>query len=570
MEKLSPIGLSSDSSSDSEDPPLIDLINTTAKKAVKILSDEEESIEEVPPESVTYTSMFYNFAGTLFYPVEVAFDYLTYPISGAYEFLCHYFLDGNHPWKQRKYQLSLSQLQAAAAKNLVVGDDTPLGRLYDQFLDELYDRKGIYNCDFRTQWRNTLKAIENLASSKDLHPETHEEIYQAVINISASVYLDIHLYEFVECVLFGFIEAGSAQTEEIDDHFAIDHISQSIYLAPWKLKKPRILTKLRNFQGEWLGWNFNPIDFGNIPCVLYSQKFFDKEANPFSVTFFRSGTPTVGRNDPDDPEAYEVINPIFEGLLLNLEQLGETLLYIVLQSPARGLDKGRVDAIKKIQRKYPHVLKTAIIDQGSSFYLQSGEHHDRDNAEAFKEALFHEMVENIKGEYELPEELLRNDRFLVELREIIDHLHHDVYFDADTLTLEERYGFINNINSPLIRLMIRYLRTNYVLKGCKDTIDRTGACEGLYMDYNLALTGVENEEVRKEKTVYSLGFSIQVKKQPMHEGRKYRFMLADKHLSSPEARANIYQRHKAYGAVPDDNPHRIKKIPTQKIDMSIK
>lgn len=499
---------------------------------------------------------------------------ISYPIKVFWK----YFIDGNHPWKQKKYKFFFESLkdynndfstilEIKPSEKEKIGLEEQFHTLVNDFvLDEQCNFK-----DYRLQYHNFLMKLRKLLKNNEFQDRRsllmnggEDHLVKKILELCFSIYSKVYLYTFAECIVHDFIILGF-QSDENNltlDNMDLDEISledqaRAIDRVSYNYKGNKA-TKLKNNAAGATGICFDPNYRGNIPYVNFE---YFLEGKPVQV--LRFATPTIEGIIPTNPA---VVNREFENFILYSKLIKKKLLYITLQDKNHGSEAKRTMAILEFSKR-EQIADTFVVvtfDYDSDFYNQEGPFNSLSESYSdFKNKFIENLLSSNSGYY-FPDEMKNDQNFVNELGRLMDHVHEDFFFKAQNLSKTERENFIQVYYIPLSIYLQKYVNADMVNIGCKDNIDRGGGLNSLLYKFIQILRGIVFDRIsnREQRTLTHFG-ALQAKKQGIIKDRCKRINPAQELLSTPEIRINIFQRRNDYGIDPSEELI-IKKNPSQK------
>lgn len=504
-----------------------------------------------------------------------------------------FFIDGDAPWKQQKYQVAMQNLR----DNLILGDGkvgqdrltdkaeieayirqiepsdlktpiepsdlkTPLEKMTIDVLktlgnaDQQIDQRANYR-DFITALRTALNSEEYQHALSYLKKEVKKSDYsfKSLSNElqSAAILLDLSLFRFSENMMYSFNESLMEQAltkgekrrskqVEAKGQAAIgkdeargplplsEEQFANIDALDQKYKAPKAITKMESFSG-YVNAQFDPHYKANVPYVNYDFKISDK-----SVRNIRVGTPTI-QTHPWSTK----INPEFRAFLQAYKILGKKHVYFSLQKGAAsgflgsfGSEKTRTDAIKALEKEFPDTFTCVVLDQDSSFYTQSKDYNVSSLPfENFKKKFKTEMLTS--KSFFISEKIKNLPNFEKDLELLMDSLKQAISPGKSNLNIEERKDFIEVFYAVFELYVIQRTECESFNISCKDAIDRAGKSNALLLKM-IQILEKTDQEPGQAKTLEAIALapSFLVKKQTIIEGHERRSRLVNpmKNLNS--------------------------------------
>lgn len=509
-------------------------------------------------------------------------------------------IDGNHPWKKKKYLLNLKVIL-----NNFSNEGLPLldikKRLYEiegpftepeektrEVIDLLLQADqeiDLDTYDIRANYENfilKLREVIQLPSFQEelvkrAHNEPHLQCVDIIQKICHYRFSEVHLYSFCEQLVRLILEKGYEELlktypEKYKDFEVEDKLDlpleiqfDAVHAAPQAYKAPHVSLLLGTIQP--LFGSHDPQLSSNMPYVLYDFQMKNQENEELqTIRVLRTGTPTNHYSNKIDVE----INPEFETFLID-----NKFLFIRLEDEQKrmiGDESIRNTAFKKFREQHPENFFLCILANDTDFYHQQGEFDDKSEItpcfltiDEFKAAFLNEMLSEDKVGYFFPPEWKQDSQFVERLSLLMDEVQYDFFDQKEVLFKEDRCHFIMALHMRIPLELQRKTGANYLACCCKDSIDRANILSALLQYYILILLKKEGspEHIRIFK-VFIHAAAMIVKKREMN-GRKARFLSFFQLLQNPQIIERLRQRKEEIGIAGDDI--YVKKLSNQSIDI---
>jgi hypothetical protein len=492
----------------------------------------------------------------------LAYDVITYIPTVCASTFRDLFIDGNSPWRQEIFKLSLSGIQ-----NAFENEHTPLVHIKSKFLSN----------DVTPTQTAVLSVIDALDSNNPQSLQTPELQSQHFIDqlryaiqldgdIEYSPFLEkICFYRFTEVQIFDFcqnlihsiIQEGMRVTLLEKDLcrkkcqsqlFEIPLIDQFKYIAiaPQSTKAPLSHLYIDLIKG---GCNifFDAQRGSNVPYAL-----FDFSITHHSIRVLRTGSPTMQRYNYETFTYHgdATITKEFEMFIENLWIKGKKLLFVGLQDKNErivGSEHQRIEALIKLHEKFPKTFILIVLAHDSEFYHQTEAFKFLNSADEFKERFLSEM-QSAKGGFYFPE----NFKNWEVIKILLDEVHADLYLDKTVLSLQERLNFIEIFYTRITFKFLSLSKVDYLINCCKDSIDRAAIRNTLLQYLLLIFYKKENSpEHLNQLYTYLHAGAFLVKKRSLNS-RKDRLLEIFKLLESEEIKSRLFARKDVIGIDGDD------------------
>ncbi len=469
--------------------------------------------------------------------------------------------DGDHEWKKVKYSYLLMEFYTNIPKDIhnlnSFQDDKlrPLQIRIKQILFILYKKLDEFEGGPREKYHKIIDSLREALLSKEYEQARHTNSVdvQQLHQVAAALY-NSKLYSFADSVIIRIIQIGheinsGLKAEMIDvDALSLEEQQAAIYQCPQSYKAPIFALSANKVKGA-LGYGFDPLIMGNPPFVLFDLKILGHETR-----FLRTGTPTIGLSDTEIEESQAIMSPEFQAYLRHSHDTGNKVLYFNLQCSTEDVVKPKIEARAEISRT--EALKRGFervgmadnfftIDHDSRFYHQSKEWKRLYDSEKFKEEIINQFFNTPVNH--CPELVKKDLNFRKEMIQLINHIHHDVFFNESRLDRQKRRDFLDIFYSLFIFLCQRYYKPNTIIVVCKDAVDRSGKTIFLLLELMKIFRNDTSIESSHIQTVVTLAPTILAKKQEMHQSRFKRMLRNRDRLSVPEVKANLYSRSQQEG-----------------------
>lgn len=230
---------------------------------------------------------------------------------------------------------------------------------------------------------------------------------------------------------------------------------------------------------------FDPSLLGNLPY----QTFELQSKNGKKISVFRCSNMTKDEEQVNGKLVKGGIGEQFNLYLDSCRREGKKHLYInLMQRKTANNEAVRTDVIENLEAKYPGTLNVVSLDRNSSFYLQSKEYAQKDQAAQFK-ADFKKHLRNDNCYFWSAD--LKRETWEQELDTMIDNIHQTYFQSADRLSLEQRQAFIELAYCMIIDSLIAKFEPDSCNFSCKVCIDRGGLTNAMmYLYYVVKNQGV--------------------------------------------------------------------------------
>lgn len=454
------------------------------------------------------------------------------------------FIDDPHPWRQRRFELTLKQLQEAVQGTVALDRSLSFLHLQTQaVIDTLRSQEFLsYSLQYETFIKLLRKALKSPSYAKAYRRGYWDQsesapmhlLHKLCIALFSSVDLGEFCLEVVE-LLEHMGTPTQASSESASDTTQLDtplvhtlcpkdllksfpKTYQNIRACPQFLKQPLLHHVAQMAQGR-LNLAYDPYVQENLPYVL-----FQISLNQRPVQALRLGTPTI-----EGIFSRAKVTPEFRGYLQALQAKGKKHVYFNLQHrKSRYLSANeapRSHALEQLQYDFPETFTLVSLAKNSPFYYQTGKSAGISNASDFKRHFFHELFAP-KGHFYFPKSL-QEDSFLQQTRALIDTVHTAYFQDMPDLSLPQRLDFIEIFYTLLQESILIHCQADCYNTTCRDGIDRAGGANALFYFYHLLKEGrISSQEALQQVKAIAFAPAIFVKKRAISQYRLKRFLTA--------------------------------------------
>lgn len=467
------------------------------------------------------------------------------------------FIDGNKPWKQIKYLLSLDGIVNAfhnknsslieLKETFLKNEKTDIQIEILNLIDHLLQDREIDKC--RIHYGQTIDCLRRALSlnAADI------EYTPFLEKICLYRFTELHLFSFCEILINYMVKEGIKKVHYLDTEKIQSECQKELWQIPlldqfnyidavpqYELAPHSHL--LVNLIKGGCNIHFDPQRGNNIPYAL-----FDFALNDKIIRVLRCGTPTMQRTSYKTYsfKGEATITPEFICLNESLAANNKKLLFISLQDNLEryvGTEKPRNNALIELQEFFPETFHLMILANDSPFYHQKGIFEQIDCAQDFKVKFLSEMLSEDSGFF-IPSHIVDTET----LMNILDEVHVDLYLKSQDLNRKERLDFIEFFYARLTLHALKKSKADYLINCCKDSIDRAGIRNAL-LQY-LLLVFYQKEESSShlnELFVFLHVGPLLVKKRAVNL-RHERLLSVLELLASDDVRARIYQRKDVLG-----------------------
>jgi hypothetical protein len=489
---------------------------------------------------------------------SLAYNIISFIPTLCISTFCDLFIDGNMPWRQKKFELSLNAIidafnegnipLATIKQKFLENEDTPTKLAVLSVIDAILIENSLQNDNPEQQSRNF---IDQLRLALELDGDI--EYSPFLEKICFYRFTEFHMFPFCNTLINLIVQEGIKASLAITPEKHLEECQKELYQislkdqlkyihqAPQSTKAPLSHLYVDLIKG---GCNifFDAQRGSNIPYVL-----FDFQLNDISIRVLRTGSPTMQRYNYQTFTYYgdASITKEFETFVENLFSQGLKLLFMGLQDKNErfaGSEHQRVQALIELHKKFPNTFVLIILAHDSDFYHQRGAFSAVDDANTFKDQFIQEMLSETGGFF-FPEKLIDSEVW----RAIMDEVHTDLYLDKLDLSLNERLNFIEIYYTRLTLYLLKKTKVNYLINCCKDSIDRAAIRNALLQYFLLIFYGKEKSGRHlNELYTYLHAGAFLVKKRSLNS-RQNRLLDTFKLLESDEIRERIFSRKESIG-----------------------
>jgi hypothetical protein len=465
-------------------------------------------------------------------------------------------VDAPHPWRERRFALTLEQLRSAFEKGgercdtlleRLKATPSPLTNLTSQVVTALYSDRylspSIQYGEFQTHLRKALRLPTYIKAFESgfWNPEEGEAI-RTLHRICHCLFAEIELGTFSTEVVEMLERAGEARrahqlhdTKDTQQPLFVKDLLLSFpktYLAirsaPYNMKLPFIHQVHHMLKGR-LNLSFDPYAQENLPYVLFQVALPNIKSRSKVVTALRLGSPTQEGPLATLFPAAAVI-PEFRAFLQGLRSMGKVHVYFNLQHRRNRLvwanEAPRCQAIEQLQQEFPTTFYVITLAKNSPFYYQKGRFEEADCVQTFKEQFTKELL-NRHGHYHFPESVAEATHFSFkeDIRQLLEETHWTYFQDVPFLDRDARCDFIEIFYTLLQEYLLVRLNADTYNATCRDGIDRAGGANALFYFYQMHKAGTlsSQETLTKLKTVL-FAPALFVKKRAIMPSRLKRFI----------------------------------------------
>jgi hypothetical protein len=512
--------------------------------------------------------------------------------SALKEFIADNFVEYNHPWKQKKYQIATKEMLGSFLRSSLADMsllmETEVGRTTSTLMTRIFNIAQAQNTDvdYRVVYYEIISAMRAVietdeyqqiaaADASALTP-AQAAVLQTMRALCHARYHDVHMYAFCEQLVRDVIAAGGGSERSIDpmvhrgDFEAID-------AAPREWKGTEMGKNIGKLKG-YTNINFDPALYCNVPYSLGDMPLRCGGEDRM-VRLLRMGVPTIQKLDSWQEMFNEWsfidtgIDPIWQEYIAQMGSDNKTHLYVSFQNDIPRLSIGdessRNAALKKIADRHAH-FKFVVLAQDSPFYLQQGPFGD---AEMSRGRFYELFMAQLLGPSEetgfyFPSEWKADQEFAGVLNQMHVGLMDVLFADKGSLTRQERMDYIEIFEACLFLHLIVKTGASSANGTCKDAIDR--AMKTLSIVLSISSIGQEdpaNQELLRIQKTYAHAPAFMVKKQALIESRRDRMLSAMQLLMyNPEVQGRMQEwlgsNQEIFGLIPHQT-FRVERKPGQ-------
>lgn len=550
-----------------------ELIHTIYQEALKnlhaLLPEGEPPVADPPSNLSEEKNLLPTSASAIFWPFNRLSNTLRLGVSMFYD----YFVDGNHPWKMRKYELGLSCINKAFCDQPVWMTILDLNQIEKEKQSDLQQKtlntlkallgntEIILNTP-RDRYKHFLSTLSIALKSSSFEEEMakkecrieYDPCVDFLLSICLFRYTEVHIYSYghqliTEVLYQGFHCIYENKFQKPFHGLPNDTLKEPLMLqfeairaAPQSWKSPKSHVKQR-VQGM-LNLGFVPQHESNLPYVLYDLIWQKNENHQCTIRVLRMATPTSQRDEYSKLtwEGEAEILPEFINFIRYLGHNNQKMLFLSLQykHTSEACDESKRNlALIQLSEKYPQNFHLCILDQDSDFYYQQKIYSDEEEADHFKETFFTLLKGEKESAFHFPNGWLTGEPFRDALKGLLDKVHQDIFENKKLLSVLEKQDFIEIYNLLLILYLLQYCEPNYLINCCRDSVDRGNKSNVLLFKVLSVLLNQEEREDRLEQfCVFTHLAAFLVKKQEMNF-RRERLMTALDRLLSPPIREKV-------------------------------
>jgi len=241
-----------------------------------------------------------------------------------------FFVDGDRPWKQGKYQIALTSLLNPSKL-----DESLLSFAGERHILRILDILKNPNApgSYRESYRYFVDRLREAIAATDFSSQSPAA--ELLGELCFQRFTHVHMYTFCETLVSTMIAQGRVNSREtglnvLDGMVRAIPLSEQFALikrAPQDWKAPIVDLKIEQARGA-LNLSFDAQRRNNVPYALFDILREDK----LTVHIIRTGSPTIQRNEYSNwsYQGEATITPDFELFINVLKQRDLTLLFTSL------------------------------------------------------------------------------------------------------------------------------------------------------------------------------------------------------------------------------------------------
>jgi hypothetical protein len=475
------------------------------------------------------------------------------------------FIDGQHEWKQQKYELVLkSIIQAFKEENVdltktytelkALNPDSlsTLQKMTLNWLDPLLAPSNNLKDTYRQFISNLRAACRYLLSheQKQLLENSHDPLVLLTSKACYYRFNEVHMYTFSEKLVALMIQDGMKNLhpenpEAPQDVFSLTLKQQfeAIRAASHQLKEPQIWSLAQKGSASTNLW-YDPQLKSNIPYVLCDVTLTSQ--HPLRI--LRMGTPT---------NSAEGVTPEYRLFLHYCQQKNEKVFYASEQAENSWVEGSRNQQIRQLSKDFPGTFFMIVLPNDTPFYHQAAPFNSPlQTFQDFKEAFKHQ-IQSPQGGFYFDQSWLEHPTFSRRIEECLNEIHEDIFSQNSLLSLEQRLDFIEIVYARIILEMICFLKLEqhalikFLFLICRDDNDRAVKSKVTLVSLCLLYLGIfSTPESQKMLKVFTHAPKMMVMKTEMNE-RRERLISVLETLSKPEAMLRLRLRQTTHQIVTD-------------------
>ncbi len=475
-----------------------------------------------------------------------------------------FFVDGQHAWKQRKYECVLQSILKAIEKETLHSvdlqqiyerlksirneDKTPLQQVTLQWLTPLLDPSP----DPRTNYRQFIEGLRFASQQPEFLQQKEQALSDveedSLIKLTKNVcyyrFAKVNLYAFCENLVMMMLHEGmknlvpdyQGTAQEV---FSLPLLNQfkAIRAASLSLKEPQAWSLIQKASAS-MNLYYDPQLKSNIPFVFCDFMLTQNHG----LRILRMGTPNNSHNG---------VNPEFKLFLTSCEQRNEKILYVSEQAEGWVVEAHRNYLNKQMIDEFKNIFFMVILSKDTPFYHQSGEYSSSYLiAQEFKDLFLAQLKSSGTGYY-FNDKWLNNAQFTERLARCLNEIHEDVFSNERLLSRQQRLDFIEIAYARLIYEIIDFLKfehqilINFLSVTCRDCNDRAVITLILLIALGLHYLGKYHlPEMQQMLMVFIHSPKMLVMKEEMN-GRRERLISALAVLNQPEVMISLKVRQQS-------------------------